>query len=465
MAYPVIKFNTSTGNDSLSSGAGPDDPVNGSGASLNATTTVDLSADNPDLSTIATDGSAVLWVETTSGRKFSQITGVDDSLKTVTVNTAYSVTESTKNWAIGGKRSEIDDTGSRRVFQDAQALWTIEIETDQTITSSIPVTSTVSYTDGRVMVRGSDPDNRPIITAGGDYNHFQGTSNSSANYAFSHLQFQNTDATVSASQVALTYRDGGEWLVYNCVFGDETNRLYGAVSVSTGGSAVFTCIDCEFKYLERGPYATTSTNDGRYAKYINCYSHHNGSMGFELVGKAICVNCISHSNDGHGIYLQGGAEDRVGCVTNCIIDNNGQSAIYIENNQSLYVIFGNIMSNNGEYGIRSSETLEYNELCSYVSYNAFYNNASGNVNDTTSVQGVPSITLTENPYIDTGNTNYNINSTIGGGATFRSQNQYQNIENSNTKMYPFRQWITTDFGRGGGGTILPSYAKLTIKGN
>ena len=144
MAYPVIKFNTSTGSDSLSSGAGPDDPINGSGASLNATTTVDLSADNPDLSSIATDGSAVLWVETTSGKQFAQITNVDNSLKTITVAEAYGTTESTRNWAIGGKRNSWNETNSKRLFAgnsvtefDARPGWTMETETDQTLSRAV----------------------------------------------------------------------------------------------------------------------------------------------------------------------------------------------------------------------------------------------------------------------------------------------------------------------------------------
>ena len=78
MAFPTISINNSTGSDTAASGAGPATAVTGAGASLNATSTITLSADTPDLSGVATDGSDAIWVETSSGRQYYKITAVDD---------------------------------------------------------------------------------------------------------------------------------------------------------------------------------------------------------------------------------------------------------------------------------------------------------------------------------------------------------------------------------------------------
>jgi len=78
MAVTVV-FNNVTGSETQASGAGPAVAVYGTGAAIVGTTAIDLSADSPDLSGVATDGTAVLWVEATTGRTFFLITEVNDT--------------------------------------------------------------------------------------------------------------------------------------------------------------------------------------------------------------------------------------------------------------------------------------------------------------------------------------------------------------------------------------------------
>src|SRR3954470_959504 len=103
MALPTIAINSGTGSDTAASGAGPATALSGTGAATAASTTVTLLTDNPDLSGVATDGSAVIWVGSSSGRQFAKITGVNNTagVKTVTVSDAFANTESGKNWGIG----------------------------------------------------------------------------------------------------------------------------------------------------------------------------------------------------------------------------------------------------------------------------------------------------------------------------------------------------------------------------
>ena len=116
MPEPKILFNSSTGSDTQASGAGPATAIFGTGASLNSSTSVDLSADAPNLSGVATDGSACLWVSTSSGRQFAKITAVNNTTKIVTVALAYGVTATGLTWAIGGKRATLDAASSRTLF-------------------------------------------------------------------------------------------------------------------------------------------------------------------------------------------------------------------------------------------------------------------------------------------------------------------------------------------------------------
>mgnify|MGYP000725018462 FL=1 len=66
-----VKFNSSTGSDSASSGIGPTSAITGSGAELDGTSTVDVSSDGVSLSSIASGD--MLFCDTSTGRKFSII--------------------------------------------------------------------------------------------------------------------------------------------------------------------------------------------------------------------------------------------------------------------------------------------------------------------------------------------------------------------------------------------------------
>ena len=142
--FPTIKFNTGSGSDVAASGAGPAAAVTAggnNGASTNNTQTVDLSADAPDLSGVAQDGSAVLWVDSTGGtRQFSRINTVNDGADTVVCEDFFVQTEANRNWGIGGKRNDLNTTENRFLFlADAQPGWIIELEDDQTISSNISI--------------------------------------------------------------------------------------------------------------------------------------------------------------------------------------------------------------------------------------------------------------------------------------------------------------------------------------
>src|SRR5258708_31213901 len=106
MALPTVVINSSTGSDTAASGAGPATALFGTAAATAASMIVTLLVDNPDLSSVPTDGSAAIWVASSSGIRWSKITGKDNTVgvKTVTVATPYPNTASGKQWGIAGQR-------------------------------------------------------------------------------------------------------------------------------------------------------------------------------------------------------------------------------------------------------------------------------------------------------------------------------------------------------------------------
>lgn len=85
MAYPVILFDRDLGSDSLASGAGPVPALSG-GSGINHADSISkwaiYDSGAPSLSGIALDGTAVLRAFTASGRQFSRITSVKNTVQT-----------------------------------------------------------------------------------------------------------------------------------------------------------------------------------------------------------------------------------------------------------------------------------------------------------------------------------------------------------------------------------------------
>ena len=89
-----------------------------------------------------------------------------------------------------------------------------------------------------------------------------------------------------------------------------------------------------------------------------------------------------------------------------------------------------------------------------IANNVFYNNANEYTNPIE--QAFNNITLAADPFVNASGGDFNLNS--GGGATLRANNFALNTD---TSVYPFRQYVSDDFdsGAGGGGaTVHPLYA-------
>lgn len=348
MATPTILFNSSTGSDTAASGAGPATALSGNGASLNGTTSVDLSANTPNLSGVATDGSAVLWVDTTSGRQYSRITAVNDGTDVVTVATAFSVTESGRNWGIGGKRATLNHADSRTLGADVEAGWAWEFEDDGSLaitTSAVTISAAVAFT-----IRGSSTSTKRLLTQSANAAGIAITA--AGTYDIQNLIFENTNGT-KTSAAGITTDAGGTIRCRNCRFGHSTNQLLSAIT-RTNASPVFVLHDCEVQFC------TSTGIPGRSGVSVHgCYIHDNGAGGIATGGGGgivVVTASIIETNTGDGINI-GSTPSVVMVIGNTIhantgdgLDTSGSSALLPISSS----VFNNNFTANGNYGIRAA---------------------------------------------------------------------------------------------------------------
>lgn len=439
MAYPNIVFNNSTGSNTQASGAGPTTALHGTGASTTASAnTVNLSVDSPDLSGVATDGSACLWVQSSSGRQFNKITAVDNGTKVVTCQDNFANTESSRTWAIGGKRSTLDNADSRNLGTDFHDNWTMEIQytgTDYTL-STTAFTLASSDSAARYFTIAGTGNSRPIVRQTSDVacikGHFGGTGGDSSYLSISFLTIQNSNGSKTAADGI--YADLNTSLaISNCIIGDATNQLH--IGINATYSLYITVVDTEIKNCTGNGIDVS----GSTAFKINsCYIHNNlyglvsntgGSNPF------IIYNNIITNNTNIGLYLhQVNYATYPSIIIFNTIDNNGSDGISF-NNYASYIVFilNNQVTNNGGYGVNfiSGDSLS---LFGLFKYNNFYNNTSGACNNITP----DSTNLTVNPqYTNAGSNDYSIgtntkakgfpDSTLNIGANQSSTKSYVDI--------------------------------------
>lgn len=359
MPYPTIVFNADTGSDTQASGAPSTlGPYFGNNANTTAgSVTVDLSTDNPDLSLVPIDGSAAIFINTSSGDKFFRITGKDTNLKTVTVSVAPSVT-GTFAWAIGGKRRTL--SGSSYAAGRSEPFWTLLLETDQTLTAGLPIGI-------HTQLKG-DRTTPPLRTISWGYNGYAlYIGGSTGHYGIiENLRFINTYSSKTTSIQAIQ-KSSGPLEVKNCIFGDSvaSNRIsYGIY----GYLANTIVIDCIFQYC---------VYDGIYYPDLN---------GSDLV---YCVNTVFANNSRYGVSLIFDSPYEPQLVFEDCVFYNNQIGIYDKTSTGYNNLYGkchyflarNVFCQNRSHGIHF-DTVTNNKWVGthFVHSNIFYQNGGYGIN-------------------------------------------------------------------------------------
>jgi hypothetical protein len=416
MAYPTVKFNSSTGSDTQASGAGPTTALFGTNASFAGSVwTLDGS---PDLSGVAVDGSHVIWANTTTGRQFFNITAKDNALKTVTVADAPAGTATGRTWGIGGKRQTLNAASSRTLFAvtvGAKAGWIIDIEAaaDYVLTTELDISFLGSIADGPIRIYSSSG-TKPVITSSTSGIHLFDVGTAQA-VNFQNLKFTHSGATRGHGITSWASMTQFCWF---------DNLEFDGCQVGIRGSygSDWTFQNCSFTRIVSK----------------NCTSH-----GIEIAGEGnILSGLYVHHNAGSGIYGTGGSNIGTHAIVNALITNNTGRGIYwnsTENNIHGVSIVNCTIANNGSDGIRNimgtGFNTRYTHLVNTILYgnlgwgvyvdnpllvlsgnnNAYGANSLGHRNGFSALPG--DVDLTANPF--TAALDYTLNNIAGGGAACR----------------------------------------------
>ena len=427
LSGPIVFNNSGSGSDSAASGCGPATAV---------TTQAMFSSGSAGITVSSSTGMSVgdlIYVPANTGRKFNVIASISGTI--ITCDDNWDDSQMGTAIYVGGKRATLDNTDSRRVVttDNPATQWTVELEntgTDYAITSTLSLKS--------VTIQGNDESNPTGVTFNQNGRLFDAANGTST---IRNLNLKCTAASKSSATAINKAAFNSGFDVHNVTFDatDNWNKAFGSTATAPGGLRV---------------------SDSKIYNTITNISNFDNIQQF--------YNCIFKDCSGNGIS----SASNTCIVKGCIFDGCSGGLIYqVGNPGSHWIIQGNIF-NGGSVGL-DFYTYTYqmaiigafdNIFSGFTSNaianrstdtgfqifrNAFYNNAA-DYNGTH--EG--NITLTADPFVDAANGDFNLNADAGGGATLRANNY---AINTDTSVYPFRQYVSDDFdsGAGGGATVHP----------
>jgi hypothetical protein len=440
-ANGYVIYNSSTGSDSNASGLGPASAVVGSSAELDGTSTVDMSYDGMDLSSISAGD--LLFCGTSSGRQFSVIASVDTGNETITTDDVWP-TESGVSWAVGGKRATLENSKQllRDSFTDEKPE--LHLETDQIISTSFYSTSASPMS---ARIRSSDGTQRTITQTASDY-IFRG-----GNYILQNIKLICTNATPAVSLLRWENATG-----YSSMTATNCHFAGGAQTLNSGGGSYglrLRMMGCEVSGFTSNNGAIFGqgfggTSKGQVSAYF-CYFHSNSrDVGSTSTGNTTIltfVNCIFDGTNSAGGWAFAIGRANYTQTMGCVFYNYSSGAWYFHIQTPSYVrhcLFVNCGTAIGAYG---SLTARGNSDFSY-----FYNNTN-NYSDYTTIQG-NDVELSADPFTDAANGDFSLNSDASGGAALRAATNTM----GSTTAYPFN-WLTDGSGGGGGGSTFHPLAQ------
>jgi Right handed beta helix region len=389
MAFPVILVDSAnalggTASDSAASGAGPATALTGS-AGVSAGDGLSVTLDgSPDISGLATDGSAVLYfADATAGNlNFAKITGANNGTKVVTVANALGTTL-TKAWAIGGARATIAGTNSLKLFSnnsssgDAMPGWAIEMQSGhtETLSANFILRRAGDLTSGPIILRGkSGAATIPVITFS---NNGAAFTTNAAYQQLRDFEIQNSNATKTASIAitcaALHHVFDGMKIVH------ATNKFWKGVLAAA--SETFQLLNSSIKNCASNGVDVTGAS--ARLRIGNCLIKSCGGAGISAAtsNQLWITDCIIAGNTGDGLTWTSTIGSLL--VRDSTIDANGANGVTISGilaSTTNISIINNSISNN-VYGVAFTDAGStapcLNALGVKVDYNNTYTHSSG----------------------------------------------------------------------------------------
>jgi hypothetical protein len=418
----IIKYNASTGSDTLASGAGPAVAITGStSAHTNgvASTTITLT-NTPDLSGVAADGTAAIWLNTTAGtRHLSKITAVDDVADTVTVEDSFNIAlGSAVDYAIGGSRQTLENDTTNGDWADMKPGWTFEFDSGTyTVTTQISPAAAGDVTVGPMsfVAKSALSSGRPKVTSSSTSGRLFYLNTGNQSFVLSGIDIDHTGTWVGSNAVYI----GNNIAMYleNC----NVTSASGQTCYFTNSTSVI-ATNCLFKSTVVSAFWW---NSGRpTALFDNCVFDNPNTDPCFRVNTSTTIHQISFDNcvfkNGQtGISLKGSLTNTTYTVKNCIFYNIATDAILFDSAPTLTCLFtsmNNIFHTITGYAINSSGG-NRSFAADLNNNNAYYNVTAGNGN-----QVVPdnnAISLSADPFTDVANDDFSLNSSANGGALLK----------------------------------------------
>ena len=198
--------------------------------------------------------------------------------------------------------------------------------------------------------------------------------------------------------------------------GSESSFMFGVVLRNSGSSAAGTQVavsatHCNYHGVEvrswRGPGANfgIGTNTINNSVFANCGGYGATVFGLDDGYKSRFYNCAFYGNSGDGVLVNG----------------NGNPA-FEPTSATAPMILNSVFVNNGGYGINcpvGTSDVRNEGLRDVWDFNAFYGNASGEMNGYETFDDGSSILLSADPFMDGANGDFDLNNTAGAGALLR----------------------------------------------
>jgi hypothetical protein len=378
----------------------------------------------------------LLFAPTSTGRRFNVISLIVGS--TVYFDSAWDSSENGTAFYVGGQRQTFDETSSRRIFENDASNWEIETESDQTLTSALRVQSS-GLTGG--IIRGSGA--RRTITQTVNEPIFE-IDASTGLFQFQNLQLKNnftggTKTSGHGIEFVAGVSSSNPISCFDCIFGDSTDSLRMGIDGNTFNWSL-NVMRCVFNNCQVG-MIQTSGGGGLNANIVESVFNDSVAEGLYVsgAGDANLAGCIVSNSGGTGLY----STSRVN-VSDSVFYNNGGHGISTLGEQMASTVVNSVFVDNGSFGINSG----VQSPMGLVADCSFFGNSSGQI----SKAGLQSniITLTGDPFQNSGSGNFQLNQTAGEGQDVRDVE----IALSSTTTHPMLRY-TNEAAAGGGSIFHP----------
>lgn len=346
---PLVFYVATTGSDTNGGSSEGAAKASGTGAvTTGASTTIDLSADAPDLST-TNIGDTIRLNGRTDGKNGSdifEITAKDDTLDTVAVTPTPGTTTSGVTWAIGGAWATIDRamnvvSAGDKTWIKATANYNEIATMDRVGTVTAPIVfegyTTTPGDGGRITIDGQSARANGITG---------GLGNVSAYYVFKNIRVTGCTDT--------GFLLGGS--------GGTTDRVTCKnCKADSNGTDGFSC---DTMFLVEG--CESSDNLGRgfsgsaNSAFIGCTAYRNGTSGITAV-TGLMAFCSAFSNADDNFVFSGAQ----GYFINCTADGDSDDStngFRFSGSPTNYVMVNCIMYDNAT-GLTSAVNLGENAIC------------------------------------------------------------------------------------------------------